>query len=555
MLVAQAKFKDIMPLNTDLTREKKQLNNKLPYRHGQLALVMSTSLLLGMSGCSTLPKQYPLSPEYIYDIDTQQTTLAKTLTPLKNQHPDLTGYHILYDPLEAFSARIHLIDRAEKSLDLQYYIWDNDKIGALALYKIIQAADRGVKVRLLIDDNNAKSMEAAYLALDQHANIQVRLFNPYRFRQLRPIDMVLDLKRINRRMHNKTFTADHQVSLIGGRNMSDHYYNLSDNYQFSDVDVMLVGKAVEDIGDSFDQYWNDPYAYPVQQIVSPTQNTLRFEGLKQQLIENYQQASVQNYLDISNRSNDFNNWLNHYAEWEWVKAEVVKDSPDKIRAKAKKEQQLNFQLKTRLDTPEDDVDLISAYFVPEKNGTEKINQLAQDGVHVRILTNSFKANDVSLVHAYYAKYRVDLLKSGVELYEFLPALSDEQLSQTTRDLSKHAKINLKGLSRSSLHAKLMSLDNKQVFIGSFNFDPRSAYLNTEIGVVLNSPPLANKIHETIDTHINRYAYKLVLDENGKIKWQLQTETETITYEKEPKMKWWQKAGMKIISWLPLEGFM
>lgn len=544
-----------MPLNTDLACEKKQFNNKALRRQGYFAFAISTSVLLAMSGCSTLPKYYPLTPEYVHDVDTRQTALAQIITPLKEQHPDLTGYHILYDPLKALAARIQLIDRAEKSLDLQYYIWDNDKIGALALYKIIQAADRGVKVRLLIDDNNSKSMEAVYLALDQHANIQVRLFNPYRFRQLRPIDMVLDLKRINRRMHNKTFTADQQVSLIGGRNMSDHYYNLSDNYQFSDVDVMLVGQAVEDIGESFDQYWNDPYAYPVLQIVSPKQNTLRYEGLKQQLIENYQQATVQNYLDISNRSNDFNHWLSHYTDWEWVKAEVVKDSPDKIRAKAKKEQQLNFQLNARLDKPSSDVDLISAYFVPEKEGTAKIGQLAQDGVHVRILTNSFKANDVSLVHAFYAKYRVDLLKSGVELYEFLPALSDEQLSETTKDLSQKAKINLKGLSRSSLHAKLMSLDNKQVFIGSFNFDPRSAYLNTEIGVILDSPPLASLIHQTIDTHIDRYAYKLVLDEDGKMTWQLNTGTETKIYHKEPKMKWWQKASMKVISWLPLEGFM
>ncbi|MDQ8936182.1 phospholipase D family protein [Acinetobacter rudis] len=544
-----------MPLNTDLTCDKKQFNNKVTYRHFHFALFISSITLFGLPACSTLPKKTPLSPEYVYDTDTDQTSLAQIIEPLKAQHPELTGYHVLYDPFKAFAARIQLIDRAEKTLDLQYYIWDNDKIGALALYKIIQAADRGVKVRLLIDDNNAQSMEAVYLALDQHANIQVRLFNPYRFRQLRPIDMVLDLKRINRRMHNKTFTADHQVSLIGGRNMSDHYYNLSDSYQFSDVDVMLVGQAVEDIGDSFDQYWNDSYSYPVLSIVNPNQNTLRYEGLKQQLIQNYQQESVQNYLNISNRSNDFNHWLEQHDEWEWVKAEVVKDSPDKIRAKAKKEQQLNFQLHNRLNAPNQDIDLISAYFVPEKSGTERIGQLSQDGVHVRILTNSFKANDVSLVHAFYAKYRMDLLKSGVELYEFLPALSDEQLTETTKDLSKQAKINLKGLSRSSLHAKLMSVDNKQVFIGSFNIDPRSAYLNTEIGVILDSPPLATMVHETIDQHINRYAYKLVLDDQGKITWQLQTNNATLIYNKEPRIKWWQKAGLKIISWLPLEGFM
>ncbi|MCP5773839.1 phospholipase D-like domain-containing protein, partial [Klebsiella pneumoniae] len=174
---------------------------------------------------------------------------------------------VLYDPLEALAARIQLINKAERSLDLQYYIWDNDRIGALALHAIIQAADRGVKVRLLMDDNNAKKMEGIYLALNQHQNIDVKLYNPYRFRKYRAMDMVLDLKRINRRMHNKSFIADNQIALIGGRNMSNQYYNVSESYQFSDVDVMLVGAASDEIIHSFDEYWNDDYAYPVQEVV------------------------------------------------------------------------------------------------------------------------------------------------------------------------------------------------------------------------------------------------------------------------------------------------
>ncbi|MGO3383565.1 MAG: phospholipase D-like domain-containing protein, partial [Acinetobacter guillouiae] len=244
--------------------------------------MIGSCLLLSLSACSTLPRQENIKPEYAYDIDTKDTPLAQIISPLKAQNPELTGYHVLYDPLEAIAARINLIEKAQKTLDLQYYIWDNDKIGSLALYKIIEAADRGVKVRLLIDDNNAKQMEGVYLALDQHPNIEVKLFNPYRFRSIRPIDMVLDLKRINRRMHNKTFTADNQISLIGGRNMSNQYYNVSDNYQFSDVDVMLVGQAVDDITHSFDEYWNHSYAYPVRNIVNHSTYTLRYDSLKEQ---------------------------------------------------------------------------------------------------------------------------------------------------------------------------------------------------------------------------------------------------------------------------------
>lgn len=521
----------------------------------QWLFVASSCLFLSLSACSTLPKQQQIKPEYAFDIDTQDTDLSKIITPLKNQNPELTGYHVLYDPLEAIAARINLIEKAEKTLDLQYYIWDNDKIGSLALYKIIEAADRGVKVRLLIDDNNAGKMEGIYLALDQHPNIEVKLFNPYRFRSLRPLEMVIDLKRINRRMHNKTFTADNQISLIGGRNMSNQYYNVSDSYQFSDVDVMLVGQAVDDITHSFDEYWNHSYAYPVRNIVSHNKYNLRYEGLKEQLTKHYQEITVQNYLDLSNRTHDFDQWLNHNIQLDWVKAEVVKDAPDKIQAKAKKEQHLNFQMVKRLEIPTKNVDLISAYFVPQKKGEDKLIELAEKGVKVRVLTNSFKANDVALVHAFYAKYREDLLKNGVELYEFLPAVSAENLYANSREISKKAKVSLKGLSRSSLHAKLMAIDEKQVFIGSFNFDPRSANLNTEIGVIINSPPLADAVHKTMDDNLKKYAYKLVLDSKQKINWLKETPAGIVTLRKEPKMKWWQKAGMKMISWLPIEGFM
>ncbi|WP_374667386.1 phosphatidylserine/phosphatidylglycerophosphate/cardiolipin synthase family protein [Acinetobacter sp.] len=520
------------------------------------AIVLGCSLILGLPACSTLPKQTPQPMEYAFSTPTDATPLAKIVLPLRNANPGLTGYHVLYDPLEALAARMELIKKAEKSLDLQYYIWDNDKIGSMALHSIIQAADRGVKVRLLIDDNNSKKMEGIYLALDQHANIEVRLYNPYRFRHYRAMDMLLNLKRINRRMHNKSFIADNQIALIGGRNMSNQYYNLSDNYQFSDVDVMLVGSASDEIIHSFDEYWNDDYAFPVKQLVNPRHYTLRFEGLKQQLEDFNQEITVQNYLDLANRSHAFENWLNNQIQFDWVKAEVVKDSPSKIKAKAKKEEHLNFQLLNHLSKPEQSVDIVSAYFVPEKKGAQKLNELSASGVQVRVLTNSFKANDVPLVHAFYQKYRQDLLEHDVQLYEFLSSPNAENLNINTDELASKAKVSIKGLSRSSLHAKLMALDEKQVFIGSFNFDPRSAYLNTEIGVLLNSPSLARAVHTTMDQNLSKFAYKLVLDANQQINWKIKLENgQTRTYVKEPKMKWWQRAGMKIISWLPAEGFM
>ena len=537
-----------------------RINNKhtkistTTYNKSMLAIYCSIAITV--TGCSTLPKHTIESiPETALQVDTAQTTLAQIIQPLQEQHPDLTGYLVLFEPLEALATRLSLIDKAEKRLDLQYYIWDNDKVGSLALHALIRAADRGVKIRLLIDDNNAKSTEGIFLALAQHPNIEVKLFNPYRFRKYRALDMILDLKRINRRMHNKSFIADHQVALIGGRNMTNQYYNVSDNYKFSDVDVMLVGTAVKDISHSFDEYWSHEYAYKVQEVVNQSAHHLSYESLKRQLDEHYERVTVQNYLDLTSNSQAIDSLMSRDIQLDWVKAEVVKDSPDKIKSKAKKKEHLNFQLIQHLEQPEKNVDLISAYFVPEKKGAKMLTDLAKDGVKVRVLTNSFKANDVAVVHAFYGKYRQNLLEHGVQLYEFLPALNKNDLDKNTEDLAKKAKVSIKGLSRSSLHAKLMALDEKQVFIGSFNFDPRSAYLNTEIGVLLNSPPLAQAVHTTMDENLSKYAYKLVLDANKKITWQRQTPQGPVIYTKEPRMKWWQRAGIKMLSWLPIEGFM
>ena len=512
--------------------------------------------ILTVPACSTLPKQNVQPIVHAFDTQTQQTELAKIIQPLREKNPELTGYHVLYDPFEALAARLALIDKAEATLDLQYYIWDNDRIGSLALNAIIKAADRGVKVRLLIDDNNAKKMEGIYLALDQHANIDVKLYNPYRFRHYRAMDLILDLKRMNRRMHNKSFIADNQLALIGGRNMSNQYYNVSDNYQFSDVDVILAGEASDEIIHSFDEYWNDDYAFPVKQLVNPNHYTLRYASLKQQLEDHANLAAVQNYLNLANRSQAFENWLNNDIQFDWVDATVVHDSPSKIKAKAKKEEHLNFQLLNQLEKPTSSVDIISAYFVPEKSGAEMLKTLAANNVKVRVLTNSYVANDVPVVHAFYAKYRQDLLENNVQLYEFLSHPSAENMNVNIEELSKSANVNLKGLSRSSLHAKLMAIDEQQVFIGSFNFDPRSAYLNTEIGVLLNSPKLATSVHRTMDANLSKYAYQLVLDANQRINWKIKNSDHSEkTYRKEPKMKWWQKASMKVVSWLPLEGFM
>lgn len=532
----------------------KTLSQHTRTRHHRAALLFG--VLLWLSGCSTLPERTAQPLQVHTDVVTTDTTLAKIIDPLHQQNEGLTGYHLLSDPLEALAARLKLIEKSEKTLDLQYYIWENDKIGALALHELIRAANRGVKIRLLIDDHNSKKMEGIYLALDQHQNIDVRLYNPFGFRQLRAMDFILDLKRVNRRMHNKSFIADNRIALIGGRNMSNQYFYTSDRYQFADVDVLLVGDATAQISSSFDDYWNDEYAYPVRGLVDAQRHQLRFESLNQQLNEFYQEFSVQNYLDLTNRSQDFDRWLHYDIRFAWVDAKVVRDPPAKIRNQATPEQHLNHQLLESVAAPKRHLDIVSAYFVPEQQGAERLAKIANSGVKVRVLTNSYVANDVPIVHAFYSQYRKELLENDIKLYEFLATPEQAYLNSSTWSFARKTNVSPRALSRSSLHTKLMAVDHEQVFIGSFNFDPRSAYLNTEIGVLLNSPTLATSIHDAMDKDLPKYAYELVLEADRKIRWKFERRNgETEIYKKEPDIKWWEKVGLRLIQWLPIEKWM
>ena len=521
----------------------------------QPTLVLCISLSLG--ACSTLPTREAVIASYSENIDTRNTDLAQLSQNFTQAHPHQTGYHVLYGPNEALIRRLHLIEHAEKSLDLQYYIWDNDKVGALALAGLLKAADRGVKVRLLIDDNNSKDLEAAYYALAQHPNIEIRLFNPFKFRNLRALDFVLNFNRMTRRMHNKTFIVDHQVALIGGRNMSDQYYNVGDNFQFADMDVILMGQTVPDITSSFDEYWNHDYAYPVAQLSEHKASRLSYASLRTQLEAHRHQHYQQYYADLANTEL---NIIKKFAQpdfFNWVDAQVVKDSPNKIRADYANEYHVGFQLLNLLQ-PQSHIDLVSAYFVPEDVNLKRVKALRENGVSIRVLTNSFMANDVALVHAFYAKYRKDLLLNGVELYEFFPSLPTELLKHTDatqgslQETKPKQETSSKSVSKSSLHAKFMALDQQKVFIGSFNFDPRSAYLNTEIGVVLDSPTLAIAIHEQMNKNLFQYAYRVELDNRGQLQWHQKKDGKDIIHHKEPLMKWWHKLGLKVASWLPIE---
>ena len=403
------------------------------------------------------------------------TRLAQAVSQLRAQaqaDPAHSGVYALQDAQEAFAARGLLAQSAQQTLDVQYYIWRRDKTGLLLLQELLAAADRGVRVRLLLDDGGTAGLDAELLALDSHPYMEVRLFNPFVLRNwMKPLGYVTEFGRTNRRMHNKSFSADGQASIVGGRNVGNEYFGATDDVLFADLDVLVIGPVVQDIEADFDRYWNNVAAYPVERIVRSSQG-LSLERLRAQGQALAQSPAAQDYRRAVQQTPLVQQLLAAQLEMEWAPAVVVSDPPEKIQAQAPQRTLIGEQLRHVLGMPQQSLDLVSPYFVPTQEGVEAFVQLRQQGVRVRILTNALEATDVAIVHSGYAKYRKPLLQAGVELYEMRghpPEYADEEKSLKLR-------LTELGSSGSSLHAKTFSVDGQRAFVGSFNFDPRSMHL-------------------------------------------------------------------------------
>jgi len=501
-------------------------------------LVVPAALLalsLALTSCSSLP---PLEGRVASTAiaDTDDTRLGKALMPLTMAHPGLAGIHALADGRDAFAARAVLAQAADRSLDVQYYIWRNDTTGRLMFDALRAAAERGVRVRLLLDDNNTAGLDASLAALDAHPMIEVRLFNPNGIRAVRAVGMAADFMRLNRRMHNKSFTADNQVTIIGGRNVGDEYFGAAGEISFADLDVIAAGPVVRAVSDDFDLYWNSPSAYPLV-LLAP--DAAAAPALKPD-------AEAQAYIEAIKRSAFLEQLVEGSLPLEWARARFVSDDPAKVMGTAAPEANIAFKLRDILGEPQRSLDLVSPYFVPGKEGTAAFVDLAKKGTRTRILTNSLEATDVAAVHAGYAKWRKPLLESGVTLYELRREATDEP----TRD--KRGSGSGIGSSDASLHAKTFGVDGKRVFVGSFNFDQRSIHLNTEMGMVIDSPALVRRLTETLDRTLPTRAYEVKLDDRGSVIWLERRGDQVIRHEKEPGTSWFKRAAVKALSWLPID---
>ena len=504
----------------------------------RVLLVLPGALLalsLALASCSSLP---PLEGRVASTaiVQTDDTRLGKALMPLTMAHPGLVGIHALADGRDAFAARAVLAQAADRSLDVQYYIWRNDTTGQLMFDALKNAAERGVRVRLLLDDNNTAGLDEALAALDAHPLIEVRLFNPNAIRSLRAVGLVADFMRLNRRMHNKSFTADNQVTIIGGRNVGDEYFGVAGDISFADLDVIAAGPVVRAVSDDFDLYWNSPSAYPLV-LLAP--DAVPAPAMKVD-------AEATAYIEAIKRSAFLEQLVGGSLPLEWARTRFVSDDPAKVMGKAAPEANIAFKLRDLLGEPQRSLDLVSPYFVPGEEGAAAFVDLAKKGTRTRILTNSLEATDVAAVHAGYAKWRKPLLEAGVTLYELRREATDEPSRE------KRGSGSGIGSSDASLHAKTFGVDGNRVFVGSFNFDQRSIHLNTEMGMVIDSPALATRLGETLDRTLPTRAYEVELDEQGSVIWLERRGEQVIRHEKEPGTSWFKRAAVKALSWLPID---
>jgi putative cardiolipin synthase len=399
--------------------------------------------LLGLAaGCASLPPVENREASYAQS-GTEETRLGRAVAAVAAAHPGKSGIHPLHVPSDAFAARVLLADAAERTLDLQYYIWHGDQTGYLLFDALWRAAQRGVRVRVLLDDLNTEGLDETIAALDAHPNIEIRLYNPLVYRSTRVLNFVGDFARVNRRMHNKSFVADNQAAVVGGRNVGNEYFGAGEGVEFRDLDVLAVGPVVREISGEFDLYWNSASAYPAPAFTGAAAPDAK-DSLEARFAATRADPESTAYIDAVRATPLVHELIEGRLAFEWTRADVVRDDPAKtLDPDNRKELLLITELVETTTPPRASFDLVSPYFVPGEDGTAALAKLARSGVRVRVLTNSLAATDVPSVHAGYAKRRCALLQAGVGLYELKPSLPQEVVKRSSEP---------HGSSKTQLHA-------------------------------------------------------------------------------------------------------
>jgi putative cardiolipin synthase len=469
-----------------------------------------------------------------------QTSLAKSYQSQINRHKGKSGFVLLGSGLDAFAARTELFRKAEKSIDVQYYLVREDITGYLFYKSLKEAADRGVRVRILLDDHHLAKQTARLAAFDHHPNIEIRIFNPYSRKAPRFVQYLFRLGKITRRMHNKSIIIDNKITIVGSRNIGNEYSEAEAKRVYSGMEVLAVGPIANAVSQSFDRYWNFRKTIKVANLSKPAKEA--FEATKDQ----YQNDPMVKRFTYTLKTSPLVSQIrNNHLPFKWAQATVIQDAPEKIIRKRKKQgKYLNStDLAPYIKDSVRDILIISPYFVPQKEGLSFFKQLRKRGINVSVLTNSYASTDVKVVNAHYNKYRKALLKMGVNLYEFKSAKGSVNFLKRAGRLANRP-------TKAGLHAKLFSFDQKNLYVGSMNADPRSLYENTEIGILISSPDITLNMVKWFDYNLDDLAYHVAL-KNNKVIWEDHADNGKV-YRKEPSTAPSERIWMKVMSALPVE---
>jgi len=514
------------------------------------AVVFSCIAMSSLSGCATLPKNFPATVSHA--ISQQETTaLGNLVKPETAQHPEESGFFILNNGREAYMSRLALAETAERTIDCQYFIWNGDASGVILFKRLLKAADRGVRVRILLDDMTTLGRDLGLAAANQHPNIEIRLFNPlgrrYYLGFIRTLSLAFHAGRMTNRMHNKIFNVDNQIAIVGGRNIGDEYFGLDKKSNFRDLDLMAAGPIVDDISRTFDEYWNSPWSVPFEVFKTQIPSEKKLEKMMKRLQADYEKLAHEFPYPLDIQKEPVLAVLSSLrSQFMWSSAEVVSDPPGKAWKKATRggsKSEIVNKLERTARNYHNDILIISPYFIIPDKSIEEYGRAVQSGISLRVLTNSLRSTDAVPVVAMYRKTRKKLLQKGVQLFEIRPdaAARSEYAASPNTD------------ARLGLHAKAAVFDRKTVFVGTFNIDPRSEYLNTEVGLLVHSPELGEKLASLIESDLapqNSYALRL---KGNDVEWVCEEGGAQKTYSSDPLASPWLRFEAWFLGLLPISG--